>query len=104
MNNETIYLFLFLERWLFIEKEKILNERFKVLEKLIKNGYTTDKKIINLKTEDLILNTNMNRSDLMIAIKLKNALANKKLITFLCGIDEDENKSYTNIREEKTYE
>lgn len=72
-----------------IDIAKVIKERFRVFEKLINVGYNTDKKIIELKVEDLILLSNFNRSDLVIAIGIKNALANKNLVTFLCGIDSE---------------
>lgn len=72
-----------------IDITKVIKERFRVFEKLINVGYNTDKKIIELKVEDLILLSNFNRSDLVIAIGIKNALANKNLVTFLCGIDSE---------------
>ena len=71
-----------------MEREKIIRERFKVFQTLIGIGYNTDKKILDLKVEELVLRTNMNRSDLAIAIGLKNALADKRLVTFLCGMEE----------------
>lgn len=75
-----------------MEREKIIRERFKVFQTLIGIGYNTDKKILDLKVEELVLKTNMNRSDLAIAIGLKNALANRKLVTFLCGLEGVEDK------------
>ena len=74
--------------------EKIYKERLKVLDKLIREGYNTDKKIIDLKVEDLIQHTNFNRTELTIAIGIKNALANKKIITFLCNNETTENERY----------
>ena len=71
-----------------MEREKVIRERFKVFQTLIGIGYNTDKKILDLKVEELVLKTNMNRSDLAIAIGLKNALADKRLVTFLCGMEE----------------
>lgn len=71
-----------------MNREKIIRERFKVFQTLIGIGYNTDKKILDLKVEELVLKTNMNRSDLAIAIGLKNALAERKLVTFLCGMEE----------------
>ena len=41
----------------------------------------------------------------MIAIGIKNALAGKKLVSFLCGIEENNNKKNSNdIRKENNYE
>ena len=81
--------------------EKIYKERLKVLDKLIREGYNTDKKIIDLKVEDLIQHTNFNRTELTIAIGIKNALANKKIITFLCNNEINENeKNYKNYEQQ----
>ena len=74
---------------MLIDIGKVIKERFRVFEKIINAGYNTDKKIIELKVEDLILLSNFNRSDLVIAIGIKNSLANKNLVTFLCGIDSE---------------
>ena len=81
--------------------EKVIKERFKVFEKLTTIGYNTDSKIINLKVEELLQQPNFNRSELVIAVGIKNALANKKLVTFLCGIEEKDN---SNKRKENDYE
>ncbi|MBO4245401.1 MAG: hypothetical protein J5892_01520 [Bacilli bacterium] len=84
--------------------EKVIKERFKVFEKLTTTGYNTDSKIINLKVEELLQQPNFNRSELVIAVGIKNALANKKLVTFLCGIEDNEVKKNTSIRKENNYE
>lgn len=63
--------------------------RIKVLEKLIFNGYDTDKKVIDLKIEDLISNNNFSRSDLEIIVRIKNALINKELFSFISGSDKE---------------
>ena len=84
--------------------EKVIKERFKVFEKLTTIGYNTDSKIINLKVEELLQQPNFNRSELVIAVGIKNALANKKLVTFLCGIEDNEVKKNTGIRKENNYE
>ena len=87
-----------------MNREKAIRERFKVFEKLANIGYNTDSKIINLKVEELLLQPNFNRSELMIAVGIKNALAGKKLVTFLCGIEENDSKKNNNIRKENIYE
>ena len=84
--------------------EKVIKERFKVFEKLTTIGYNTDSKIINLKVEELLQQPNFNRSELVIAVGIKNALTNKKLVTFLCGIEDNEVKKNTSIRKENNYE
>ena len=84
-----------------MKNEKIYKERLRVLDKLIREGYNTDKKIIDLKVEDLIQHTNFNRTELTIAIGIKNALANKKIITFLCNNETNENeRNYKNYEQQ----
>ncbi len=82
-----------------MKNEKIYKERLRVLDKLIREGYNTDKKIIDLKVENLIQQTTFNRTELTIAIGIKNALVNKKIITFLCNNEINENE-----RKDKNYE
>ena len=71
-----------------MEREKLIRERFRVFQTLIRYGYNTDKKIIGLVIEELVLKTDMNRSDLAIAVGIRNALRDKMLVTFLCGMEE----------------
>lgn len=88
-----------------MNREKAIRERFKVFEKLVNVGYNTDSKVINLKVEELLLQPNFNRGELMIAVGIKNALAGKKLVSFLCEIEENNNKKTSNdIRKENNYE
>lgn len=61
-----------------------MKEKIKVFEKITNLGYDTDKKILNMKIEDLIQLPNFNRSELTIAVGIKNALANKELVCFFC--------------------
>ena len=56
-----------------MNREKAIRERFKVFEKLVNVGYNTDSKVINLKVEELLLQPNFNRGELMIAVGIKNA-------------------------------
>lgn len=65
--------------------DNIIKTRLKVLEKLLTSGYDTDKKIVDMKIEEIICNENFNRSDLTIVVGIKNSLCTKQLITFLCG-------------------
>lgn len=88
-----------------MNREKAIRERFKVFEKLVNVGYNTDSKVINLKVDELLLQPNFNRGELMIAVGIKNALAGKKLVSFLYGIEENNNKKTSNdIRKENNYE
>ncbi len=67
--------------------ETLRKNRIRVLEKLMTLGYNDDKKISNLKLEELILIQSFNRSDLEIAVGLKNAVNSKSIITFLSGLE-----------------
>ena len=70
-----------------MDVEKRIRDRFRVFEKLIKVGYNSDKKMMELKVEDLIISSYFNRSDLVIAIGIRDAIASRNLVAFLCGID-----------------
>lgn len=69
--------------------ERIIREKFRVFLKLIKAGYDSDKKIIDMKIEELIQAPNFNRRELSIAVGIKNSLINKSLVSFLCEINEE---------------
>lgn len=68
-------------------REKIKKERLRVLNKITDLGYDTDKKILNIKIEDLVLNNDISKSDLTIVVGIKKALLNKSLVTFLCATE-----------------
>lgn len=70
-----------------MNKEKFTKEKLKVFEKLLSAGYNTDKKMLDMKIEDLILSTSFTRSDLNIAVGIKKALINKSLVSYLCGTE-----------------
>ncbi len=79
-----------------MEREKIIKERFRVFQTLIRYGYNTDRKLIGLVIEELVLKTDLNRSDLAIAVGIRNALKDRNLVTFLCGMEEiEKNKKET---------
>lgn len=71
-------------------REKIKKERLRVLNKITDLGYDTDKKILNIKIEDLVLNNDISKSDLTIVVGIKKSLMNKSLVTFLCATEEGE--------------
>lgn len=70
-----------------MNNEKLLKEKLRVFEKLISSGYNTDKKILDMKIEDIILLSNFTRTDLNIAVGIKQALLSKSLVSYICGID-----------------
>ena len=70
-----------------MNNEKFTRDKLKVFEKLLSTGYNTDKKILDMKIEDIILLSNFTRSDLNIAVGIKQSLTNKSLVSYLCGTD-----------------
>lgn len=68
-----------------MKRNTIANDRQKVLKKLISVGYDSDKKILDLKIENLITKTEFTRNELLICIGIKEALLNRKLVSFLCA-------------------
>lgn len=70
-----------------MNNEKLFKEKLKVFEKILTTGYDTDKKILDMKIEDIILLSNFTRSDLNIAVGIKQSLMNKSLVSYLCGTD-----------------
>lgn len=67
-------------------------ERQKIFKKLILLGYNTDKKIQDMKIEDLILVHKLNRKELELSLSLKQALNEKRLVSFLCDSDLEKEK------------
>lgn len=70
-----------------MNNDKLLKEKLRVFEKLISSGYNTDKKILDMKIEDIILLSNFTRTDLNIAVGIKQALLSKSLVSYICGTD-----------------
>ncbi len=70
-----------------MNNEKLIKEKLRVFEKLISSGYNTDKKILDMKIEDIILLSNFTRTDLNIAVGIKQALLSKSLVSYICGTD-----------------
>lgn len=64
-----------------------MKEKLRVLEKLINIGYNTDKKIIEMKTDELLLSTNFTRAELVIAVGIKESITKKSLITYISGLE-----------------
>lgn len=71
---------------------KKVKEKFRVFEKLVCLGYDTDKKIIEMKIEELIQDYSFNRSELNIVVGIKQALSNRNLVAFLCEIETIKNE------------
>lgn len=60
--------------------------RLKVFDKLFEAGYDSDDKISKLSIEELLLNESFSRSDLEIALGIKEATLKKNILSFLNGL------------------
>ncbi len=60
----------------------------KTLEKLFSSGFDTDKKIIEIKLEDLARLPNLQSMEIAIILELKKAIKEKQIISFLSGVKE----------------
>lgn len=68
--------------------EKHLNLVTKVLEKIFKAGFITEKDILAIQLDDLVRLPDINGNEIMIIIELKKAIKNRKIIAFLSGSEE----------------
>ncbi len=68
--------------------EKHLNLVTKVLEKIFKAGFITEKDILAIQLDDLVRVPDINGNEIMIIIELKKAIKNRKIIAFLSGSEE----------------
>lgn len=68
--------------------EKHLSLVTKVLEKIFKAGFTTEKDILAIQLDDLVKVPDINGNEIMIIIELKKAIKNRKIIAFLSGTEE----------------
>ena len=68
--------------------EKNLNQITKLLEKVFKAGFTTEKDILNIQLDDLVKINDITGNEIMIIIELKKAIRNKRIIAFLNGTEE----------------
>jgi len=68
--------------------EKNLNQITKVLEKIFKAGFITEKDILAIQLDDLVRVPDINGNEIMIIIELKKAIKNRKIIAFLSGSEE----------------
>ena len=68
--------------------EKHLSLVTKVLEKLFKAGFITEKDILAIQLDDLVRVPDINGNEILIIIELKKAIRNKKIIAFLSGKEE----------------
>ena len=65
-----------------------LSQITKVLEKIFKAGFKTEKDILNIKLDDLTRIQDVNGSEIIILLDLKKAIKNRQIIAFLSNSDE----------------
>lgn len=65
-----------------------LSQITKVLEKIFKAGFKTEKDILNIKLDDLTRIQDINGNEIIILLDLKRAIKNRQIIAFLSNSDE----------------
>ena len=65
-----------------------LSQITKVLEKIFKAGFKTEKDILNIKLDDLTRIQDVNSNEIIILLDLKKAIKNRQIIAFLSNSDE----------------
>lgn len=65
-----------------------LSQITKVLEKIFKAGFKTEKEILNIKLDDLTRIQDVNSNEIIILLDLKKAIKNRQIIAFLSNSDE----------------
>ena len=67
-----------------------INNICKLLDKIFKVGFITEKDILNIKLEDLNKISDVSAIDIQILIDLKKAIKSKRIIAFLSGEERKE--------------
>lgn len=65
-----------------------LSQITKVLEKIFKAGFKTEKDILNIKLDDLTKIQDVNGNEIIILLDLKKAIKNRQIIPFLSNSEE----------------
>lgn len=65
-----------------------LSQITKVLEKIFKAGFKTEKEILNIKLDDLTRIQDVNGNEIIILLDLKKAIKNRQIIAFLSNSEE----------------
>lgn len=65
-----------------------LSQITKVLEKIFKAGFKTEKDILNIKLDDLTKIQDVNDNEIIILLDLKKAIKNRQIIAFLSNSEE----------------
>lgn len=65
-----------------------LSQITKVLEKIFKAGFQTEKDILNIKLDDLTRIQDVNGNEIIILLDLKKAIKNRQIIAFLSNSEE----------------
>lgn len=65
-----------------------LSQITKVLEKIFKAGFKTEKDILNIKLDDLTRIQDVNGNEIIILLDLKKAIKKRQIIAFLSNSEE----------------
>lgn len=74
-----------------------LAQIMKTLEKLFSKGFDNDKKILEIKLEDLAEINNLQTIEIRIILDLKKAIKEKQIISFLSGVKEKGKEKNENV-------
>jgi len=66
-----------------------LSQITKLLEKIFRAGFKTEKEILSIQLEDLQKIPDITGSEIMIILELKKAIKGKRLIAFFSGYKEE---------------
>lgn len=62
-----------------------LSQITKTLEKLFDAGFNTEKKILAMKLEDLVMIPNLQSIEALIIVEFKRAIKTREIVSFLSG-------------------
>ena len=62
---------------------KILNQKFKALDKLFEAGFIDEKSILKMQMEDFLKLSQFSTVDINLIIKFKQAIKEKNIVAFL---------------------
>lgn len=70
-----------------MNRKKVQQERQRTLKKLFAIGYDDDNKILEMKIENLMTQSDFSKAEMLICIGIKEAISKKRLASFLSAAD-----------------
>lgn len=72
----------------YMDSKFNFNQITKTLEKIFEAGFNTERKILNMKLEDLTKIPSLQSNETLILIEIKKALKSRTLLSLLSGVKE----------------